>query len=502
MAAAPEVIAAVDLGSNSFHLVVARHSAGTLTIIDRLREMVRLAGGLDDQGYLSAEAQQRALDCLERFGQRIRDFHADNVRAVGTNTLRRARNRKQFLAQAERALGFEINVVSGVEEARLVYLGAAHTLPAERERRLVVDIGGGSTELIIGEGLEPLALESLYVGCVGLSSRFFGNGRITAERVDAARVHVRLELRPIKTAFRNLGWASAVGTSGTIRTIQEILREGDGVGRITAAGLETLIERMLGAGKVKKLALPGLSAERAPVFPGGVIILAEIFKALRLDDMVAAEGALREGLLYDSLGRLSEEGTRRRSVRDMERRFHVDQAQADRVEQTAVELLRQVEQAWELTTPLAHQMLRWGARLHEVGLDIAHAQYHRHGAYLLEHSDMPGFPREEQKLLSVLVRYHRRKLSQMGVLDLPVWWHAKTRRLIVLLRLAVLLNRSRAPASLPPLQLKPKAKSLQLRFPDGWLDEHPLTRADLEREARYLKAMDFRLVYVTEPVAK
>lgn len=489
----PQIIAAVDLGSNSFHMVVARQTGDGLAIIDRLREMVRLGGGLDATGVLSAEATNRALECLERFGQRLKDMNASDVRAVGTNTLRRARNRREFLVSAERALGHRIEVVSGMEEARLVYLGAAHTLPADPERRLVVDIGGGSTELIIGKGLEPKALESLYMGCVGMSRLYFPQGKIKPENMSAARTHAQLELRPMKSSFRRIGWVNAVGTSGTIRTVQDMLRELNGEPGITLGGLEQIVELMLEAGRTKKLALPELSSERAPVFPGGVAILIEIFKTLKLKRMTAAEGALREGIIYDLLGRQSREDARRRSVRDMAGRYHVDRAQADRVDQAAREILDQVADAWSLGGALPRQVLAWASRLHEIGLDIAHAQYHKHGAYLLQHADMPGFPKEEQQLLACLVGYHRRKISQAGILDLPVIWHKKARHLIVILRLAALLNRSRAPVELPALSLTPKNKSLEIRFPEGWLEERPLTRADLEQEASYLKAMGFRL---------
>ncbi len=491
----PEIIAAVDLGSNSFHMVVARNQRGNLAIIDRLREMVRLAGGLDDEGNLSEEAQQRALECLARFGQRLVDFQAHNVRAVGTNTLRRARNRRDFLAEAESALGFPIEVVAGVEEARLVYLGALHTLPAQGQRRLVVDIGGGSTELVVGEGVEPLALESLYMGCVGMSQQFFSDGRINAKNMDAARMYARLELRPVKASFRSLGWSVAIGTSGTIRTVQEVQRQMSGEPHITRDGLSGIIDALTGAGKIKKLSLPGLSAERAPVFPGGVAILAEVFETLRLESMTAADGALREGILFDMLGRLSDEDARVRTVRDMERRYHVDGDQATRVEETALSILDQVMEAWLLSSALARQMLGWASRLHEIGLDIAHAQYHRHGAYLLEHADMPGFPSQEQMLLALLVLNHRRKLALGAIAGIAVGWQQKCVKLIVILRLAVLLNRTRAPAFLPAFQLVPGTDALEIRFPPGWLSEHPLTRADLQREVGYLRTAGIDLVY-------
>jgi len=495
--AIPDVIAAVDLGSNSFHMVVARHSHGQLIILDRLREMVRLAAGLDEQGRLERAAVERAIACLERFGQRLKDMKAESVRVVGTNTLRRARRKGAFLDRARAALGHPIEVISGIEEARLVYLGVAHTTPSEPGRRLVVDIGGGSTELIIGEGLQTKKLESLYMGCVSMSTRFFADGEITEKRMKRARLAARLELQPIVTAFKSLGWDSAVGSSGTIRAVGEVLRaRGSGDGSIDSASIETLIEEALRAGDVDRLKLPGLAEERAPVFPGGLAILAEVLEVLGIQSMRVAEGALREGLLYDMVGRLTDEDARVRSVKAMQARYHVDLPQAERVESTALEFLRQTQSAWALEDPFAEFVLSCAARLHEIGLDVSHSHYHKHGAYLLEHADMPGFPQEEQRILACLVGAHRRKLHLEHLEDLNPPWHTKAEYLIVLLRLAVLLHRGRSPIALPKIALQAKGRLLEMQFPKGWLDDHPLTAADLEHEIEYLKSAGFKLKVV------
>lgn len=490
----PEVIAAVDLGSNSFHMVVARHSHGQLIILDRLRESVRLGAGLDEQGRLKREAIDVALACLERFGQRLRDMKAEGVRVVGTNTLRKAKRRGAFLDRASDALGHPIEVISGIEEARLIYLGVANTMPSEPGRRLVADIGGGSTEIIIGEGLHARKLESLHMGCVGMSSRIFGDGVVTEKRMKRARLAARLELEPVQTAFKSFGWDQAVGSSGTIRAVSDILRtrpNGDGV--ITPAAVESLIEQLLRAGDLSKLRLLGLTEERLPVFPGGLAILAEILSVLDIKTMKAAEGALREGLLYDLVGRFRDEDARVRSVRAMQGRYHVDLLQASRVEATALDFLRQTQTEWELEDALAEMVLTWAARLHEIGLDVSHSHYQKHGAYLLEHADMPGFPQEEQKILASIVGAHRRKLQLEALQDLPPPWHIKAQFLIVILRLAVLLHRGRSTAALPKIELQPKARSLDIAFPRGWLETHPLTAADLENEIEYLKAANFRL---------
>ncbi len=490
----PDVLAAVDLGSNSFHMVVARFSHGQLVLVDRLRETVRLAAGLDDQGRLSRESVTRALQCLERFGQRLSDMKAERVRVVGTNTLRKAKRKGAFLDRAREALGHPIEIISGVEEARLIYLGVANTTPSEGGHRLVVDIGGGSTELIIGEGLAAKRLESLYIGCVSLSAEHFADGLITEKRMKRARTAAQLEIEPVMARFRRTEWDAAFGASGTMRSVADTLAaQGRPAGQITRDGIEWLLAECLKAGETAKLKLPGLAAERQEILPGGLAILVGLFDMLGIENLRVADGALREGLLYDLLGRLTDEDARARSVRAMEARFHVDGAQAERVEATALAFLRQVRADWKLDEPLAELVLRWAARLHEVGLDIAHSHYHKHGAYLLQHADLPGFPREEQLLLATLVGSHRRKLNVPQLEDLMPPWHLKAEFLIVLLRLAVLLHRGRGPRALPEIELRPKGRSLDCMFPKGWLEAHPLTAADLEQEAEFLRGAGFRL---------
>ena len=489
-----DVIAAVDLGSNSFHMVVARYSHGQLVIIDRLREMVRLAAGVGEDGRIDKVVAARALASLERFGQRLRDIDARNVRVVGTNALRIARRKQAFLERAREALGFPIEIVSGMEEARLIYSGVAHNLPNEPGRRLVIDIGGGSTELIIGERYEPLELESLQIGCVSLSQRFFGDGRLSVKRIQRARVAAQLELEPIQAAFQRRGWERAVGSSGTIRVIADSIREMDSTAsNITPQGLEKLLQKLASSGSLRELDLDSVSDERRPVFPGGVVILAETIAALGIEQMRFVEGALRDGLLYDMVGRMTRSDARERTVNSMQRRYHVDLEQAERVEATAVAFLEQVKSAWGLEDPLAELGLRWGARLHEIGLDVAHNGYHRHGAYLLENADMPGFAREAQQLLARLVGSHRRKLTLERLEDLIPPWDRLAMYLIVLLRLAVLLHRGRSAEALPNIELTPRGRTLELRFPSRWLNEHALTVADLQLEIEFLRPQGLRL---------
>jgi exopolyphosphatase / guanosine-5'-triphosphate,3'-diphosphate pyrophosphatase len=491
-------MAAVDLGSNSFHMVVARAQHGQLAIVDRLREMVRLASGLTAGGHLDNESQDRALACLRRFGQRIRDMHAAQVRVVGTNTLRKARNADAFLSAAEDALGHPVEVISGMEEARLVYLGVSHHIDGSSGLNLVIDIGGGSTELIIGEGFQPRNLESLSMGCVGMSQQFFDNGRLSRKRFERARLAAVQELRPVAASFLRRGWNLAVGSSGTVRAAQSVIA---GLGLsdddITPQALETVIGRMIEAHHIDKLSLPGLGPDRAPVFAGGMAILVEFMREFRIERLTVSDGALREGLLYDMIGRRLHEDAREVSIRAMQSRFHVDTEQADRVERTALALLASVEADWALADPKFSQLLQWAARLHEVGLDIAHAKHQQHGAYLLANADLPGFARLEQELLAALVGNHRRRLDDMSLDSLRPEWRGPIFKLIVLLRLAVVMNRARSSAELPGLGLVGGDNTLKVRFPKHWFSANPLTHADLVQEQAFLAARGFDLKLAT-----
>ncbi len=490
----PDTVAAVDLGSNSFHLIVARPVGGEIHVIDRLRERVALAEGLDERKRLTREARQRALSCLELFGQRLRHMPHGSVRAVGTNTLRQARNGRAFLGQAEQRLGHPVEVISGREEARLVYLGVSHTIEVQEGRRLVVDIGGGSTECIIGEGFEPLEADSLYMGCVSFSRRFFPDGVISSDAMDAAQLAASLEVQSIAQRFKRVGWTGVAGSSGTIRAVESILRaQGLSDDGITEKGLRKLRKAMIAVGHADKLAFDGMPSDRAPVLAGGVAIVLALFEMLGIERMATSSGALREGLLYDLLGRMQQKDVRERTIRLFSARHHVDMDQAERVAATALRMLAQVAESWDLEGATHQKLLGWAARLHEVGISVSHSGYHKHGAYLLEHSDMPGFSREEQVKLAALVLCHRRKLRKSVFGALPEGDALPTLRLCLLLRLAVRLDRGRSEESVPEVRLEARKKALELTFPAGWLEAHPLTVADLGEEAATLEAAGYRL---------
>lgn len=487
-------LAALDLGSNSFHIVVARLFEGELTILDRLKEPVRLASGLGPNKQLAPEAQERAIECLRRFGQRVHHLPRGSIRAVGTNTLRSARNGRTFLLAAREALGHPIEIVSGIEEARLIYLGVSHSVESDDRRRLVIDIGGGSTELIIGRGFEPLDMNSLYMGCVSMTQQYFSDGAITKRAFRKATVAAHRELEPHRAHFAAQNWEVAVGASGTIRAVYDVASaEGFGADGITLEALYRVRDACIAAGQIGTLALVGLSADRAPVFPGGVAVLTAAFESLGIEQMSVSGGALREGLLYDLLGRLRDDDVRNRSVAALAARYHVDEPQATRIERTALACLAQVATAWELEDDEAKRMLAWAAQLHEIGLGIAYSHYHKHGAYIAENCDLAGFSTEGQRLLAALIRTHRRKLPSPSVDQLGEPAATRALRLAVLLRLAVSLHRSRSPDPLPPVTLRARKNTLEIAFPKGWMKQHPLTRADLEQEVAYLGSAGIKL---------
>jgi len=479
------MLAAVDLGSNSFRLQVARVEDGQLYMLDSLREPVRLAAGLTGDRRLSKEAQQRALACLERFGERLRNLPRKAVRAVGTNSLRVAKNAAEFLQQAEAALGFPIEVIAGREEARLIYLGVAQGLPQSDGKRLVMDIGGGSTEFIIGRGLEPLRLESLYMGCVSYTQRFFPDGRIAKANLKDAELAARNELQAIVSEFTAGHWESALGSSGTARVLCDILEQnGLSDGGITRDGLDHLRALLLRAGDAERLGLQGLKPDRVPVLAGGFAIMYAAFCELGIQHMQPALGALREGVLYDLLGRFHDHDVRDVTVRQFMRRYHVDVRQAARVARLAHQFALQFLGGQPGEDAVS--MLEWAARLHEIGISVAHNGYHKHSAYILANADMPGFSRKEQLRLSLLALAHRGGLEKMrGQLNSP-----ENMALVMALRLATLFCRTRSDAVLPVMKGYFNGDRFHLALSPGWLAQNPLTDTALQEEAKQWKALD------------
>jgi exopolyphosphatase/guanosine-5'-triphosphate,3'-diphosphate pyrophosphatase len=455
---------------------------------------VRLAAGLDTGGSLTPEAIERGAASLRRFGERLRGMPSSDVRAVGTNTLRKARNAAEVEELFSEALGHPIEVIAGREEARLIYSGVAHVTPERSGRQLVLDIGGGSTECIIGEDFEPTLLDSLYMGCVSYTQRFFGDGQISVPAFERARLAAGLEVSSIARSYREAGWDRAVGSSGTILAVAAVLRGltgGDEV--VTPAGLDRLEAALVSAGRVDRLDLPGLEPDRAAVFAGGVAILQETMQLLQIDALSPSPAALREGLVYELLGRPTEGDPRERSVETLARRYKVDRAQAARVERTALDLFERANESWGHDPEVGRRLLAWAARVHEIGLSIAYSGHQKHGAYILEHADLPGFSKEEQATLAAIVGAHRRRLPKEGFEAVLSGRRRLARQLTVLLRLAVRLHHSRSSEGLPEIGLRAKKSKLRLELPAGWLAQHPLTRADLEEEAEFLERADFEL---------
>ncbi|MEJ2309030.1 MAG: exopolyphosphatase [Gammaproteobacteria bacterium] len=492
----PDTVAAIDLGSNSFHMIVARlDEAGTLSVIDRLREPVRLGGGLTSKGNLSKEARERALECLARFGERIRGLPRGSVRIVGTNTLRLAKNAEKFVRKGEELLGHPIEIIAGREEARLIYLGVAHGRQAREGNRLVVDIGGGSTELIIGEGLDSKRRESLQAGCVSATNAHFRDGSITEKRMRKAVMDAELAIYPLAHRFTADKWNEAIGCSGTIKAIRDIVQaEGWSETGITLESLYRLRDALVKAGHCDNIKLETLSPDRRPVIAGGLAVLIAVFETLAIDLMRVSELSLREGLLYDLVGRLRDIDIRDASVESAAMRWSIDRQQADKVTKTALEFFEQVKGAWKFDRR-NRNVLKWSAQLHEIGLQVSHNQYHKHGGYILTHADLAGFSRTEQALLSRIVLCHRRKFRPEIFEDLASQAVKPGMRMCILLRLAALLHRGRTDESLPDIAISAIGNHIRLGFPAGWLEQHTLTRGDLKEERKYLSKAGFQLEF-------
>lgn len=483
-------IAAIDLGSNSFRLQLAKVVDDHLIFHDSMRELVRLGAGLSEDKTLNKETQKRAIECLKRFGERLRGLPPQAVRAVATNTFRVAKNAPELLKAAEEALGFPIEIIAGREEARMIFVGVSHGLPKAEHKRLVIDIGGGSTEFIIGEGLEPIHMESLYMGCVSYSLKFFPDGKITEAAFEKARISAAAEIQSISKTFNSKHWHEAVASSGTARSLGEVLRLNNMTnGEVTAEGLRQLKQVLIKAKDVKKIELNGLSTDRASVISGGLAIMLAIFDELGIKQLTVANSALREGVLYELLGRMQHQDTRKVTVNSFMRRYHVDKDQVKRVQTLAIKLLNSAKHLLSIDIEIAKQYLIWASMLHEIGISIAHSGYHKHSAYIVENADMPGFSKMEQEALGFLVRAQRRSLTK-----LPMHSMSQDHRLLVMiLRLAVLFHRNRQDITSPELNLSWSKSGFGLDVEKSWLSENPLTKAELSAEVNFWKDININL---------
>lgn len=449
-----ELMAAIDIGSNSFHLAIARLDHGEVRKVASMSEKVQLGAGLDENDMLSQEAQQRGIDCLSRFMGRLESVLPERLRIVATNALRQAANANDFIKAANAILPKPIEVIAGREEARLIYLGVSHT-NASTDKRLVVDIGGGSTEFIIGQEFEPILTESLQMGCVSYTKSYFEDGKITEKAFEKTVSAARKQILAISGSYQNSGWSSVVGSSGTMKAVRNVLvAQGwsDDQERITYEGVKKLEKLLLKIGDVNDIQLEGVKEHRKAVFPAGVAIVRAIMKVFGIEVITYSDGALREGVMYDMLGRFASEDVRDRSVQALIKRYSVDKAQGERVVKSSNQLFKQVQNRLGLKTEDA-DLLRRSAFLHEIGLAISHSGYHKHSAYLLEHSDVPGFSQVDQLRMAQIVQNHRRKLKSDGYELVKMVGGETLVNLCLILRLAVLINHSRADQNQLPIEL-------------------------------------------------
>ncbi len=490
---AENTYAAIDLGSNSFHMAVANTTQSHLQMIDKVRQPVRLGSGLNSDNNIDKDTMTRALDCLAIFQQRLRDVPREQIRAVGTNTLRRAKNSAKLSDAAEEMLGIPIEVISGREEARLIYSGVTYGVN-DKNKRLVIDIGGGSTEFIAGTGTEPLIMESVNMGCVSATQRWFRKGDKLARQFDKAIKRSRLEARPLTRNYLKHGWDQCIGSSGTIKAAERILIESDlSDGGITLAGLEKLIQRIQkkGTGYLKDFS--SISDDRRAVILGGISVLYAAFRALEINKMLVSHRALREGVIVDLAGENTQSHVRNNAVDEMQRRFQIDRDQADRVNATAQQLFDATSKNWKLTRKRDNKTLTCACQLHEIGLSVSHAQYHKHGDYLLRHADMLGFSRREQSMIAALVRNHRRKVTTDVTTGMSISERTRYQRLLAMLRIATLFHRTRGASEEPSMQISASDNRLSLGIGDKWLADNPLTATDLQDEVKHLAALGLQL---------
>lgn len=487
--------AAIDLGSNSFHMIVARIVNGSIQVLSRIKRRVRLADGLDENRILSQEAIQRGVECLALFADRLQGFASENVKVVGTYTLRRALNNQDFLEQAKKVFPYEIQIISGQEEARLIYSGVSHTQP-EKGKKLVVDIGGGSTEITIGEEFQPLRAESRHMGCVSFAKRFFPQGELTQERFQAAYQLAMEKIEDLEADYRALGWQHVLGSSGTIKTVSKVLiANGYRDGVINEKRLQCVIQDCLKFHSLNDIQLKGLLKERADVLMPGLAILLALFHTFKIDSMRYSDGALREGVMYGLEKSFQVNDIRQRTAESLAILFNLDQEQALRVKKTALRLFDQV-QNWKNRRQIQElrEILKWGSLLHEIGIVINHNNVNKHSAYMIANMNLAGFDAEQQNLLAILMRYHLKGFKRSDIRSTSRYQYRDIVTLLRLFRLAVLLNRSRQ-ATNEPRQLLLESTSTHwfLTFEKDFLHQNPLIYSDLQEEKGFLSDIGLEL---------
>ncbi|MBU2896612.1 guanosine-5'-triphosphate,3'-diphosphate diphosphatase [Vibrio hepatarius] len=492
--ASSPLYAAIDLGSNSFHMLVVRHINGSIQTMAKIKRKVRLAAGLDENNRLSQEAMHRGWDCLNLFSERLQDIHQQNIRIVATATLRTATNADVFLNQASQILGYQIDVIDGEEEAATIYKGVAHT-SGGCGRRLVVDIGGASTELIIGQGFEAKVLNSLKMGCVTWLENHFKDRQLSAENFESAITAAKERLKPVLKQYTKIGWDVCVGASGTVQALQEIMLAQGMDEVITHTKLKRLQKQAMLTNHLEELEIEGLTLERALVFPSGLSILIAIFELLNIDSMTLSGGALREGLVYEMVDELKQDNIQARTIASVQSRYQLDMAYGEQVANLAHKLLSQCEKNW-IPEAQGIAILETAARLHEIGLTIDFKKGGEHGAYLLKHLDLPGYTRAQKQLLSEIIRRYRDNLTsipqQHAVSD------SSARRILRLLRLSILLSHRRNPDLEPSISLKSREDKISITLSSQWCKVNPLTTTELEMEANRQSDLNWPLTIITD----
>lgn len=482
-------LASVDLGSNSFRLEIGRVEGHRVIFQKYWKEGVRLAAGIDEHGMLTEEAQNNALKTLVRFNELIRNFEPEHVRAVGTQALRIAKNTPQFLEKAQKALGFPIEILRGHEEARLVFEGCSYRLPPSDAKRLIVDIGGGSTELVIGVGHKAHRCESFHIGCVNITLDYFPDGIINEEHFEKALIASRSEITEAFENFNVDNWDEAYGSSGTMDAICTILRT-QGVIDAHTVTLEQLLDlkaEIIRQGSIDQLSMPGLDDSRREVIVGGLVVLLAVFRTLKITSMTACSGALRVGLLYGLLDRHSNLDIREESAQALLEMSHSDLAQALRVQKLSLALFS------ELGIPCSDEdikLLGWASLLHEVGSIISHNGYHHHTAYILGNSDLAGFSRSNQDQLARLTLGQRGNLAKVE----PYLANPITTAQLLCLRLATIFAHNRIDVELPEHALSIQGRTITLRIDPQWMQTHPLTHFLLENEINIWEKVQYNFV--------
>ncbi|MGB1262330.1 MAG: guanosine-5'-triphosphate,3'-diphosphate pyrophosphatase [Cognaticolwellia sp.] len=489
--------AVVDLGSNSFHMLITRQLADSVQVVARVKRKVRLAAGLNADNILSEQAMAKGLDCLRFFAERLQDISAENIRIVATATLRLAKNRADFIAQAEVILAHNISLLSGVAEAEQIYLGVAHT-SCSADKRLVLDIGGASTELVVGHGFTVKKADSLNLGCVTFNQEYFPDGKLSAANFNQAIAAAEQRISTIKAEFCDIGWQCVLGGSGTMQALAEILMYQQKPSVISLAFLYQTRAALENFDQIDDIKLPGLSTERSPVIASGLAILIALFQQFSIPTLTLSNGALREGLLYEMLPNSRTTNIRQRTISALVQRFHIDQKHADSVKQQISLLVSQLKTTWQLTNAHTLAILLASGELHEIGLLLAYKHHQQHSAYILNHAELPGFSQSDRQLMVALVGLYQGDINQMYIEQQSATAPTEAIKLLIILRLAVILCGRRNDDNLPAYQISVADNALSLSLPTAWLNQHALICDELKQENAHLTRLGYRLNIISQ----